>query len=193
MEPAEERLASQPATTQSIVAGLGPASPAFRTALADLRSLFRQLQDQPALQLRVGQWRRYLALVYGEETGDTELFLKHTYLALVARLLAAVRLNVGALPSPKDLAGIIQGDYFHDRAALANFVEEDFFTWPLLEPVREEGLALARRLLNTLQTYDFSQVREDVLKELYQGLVDPADRHDLGEYYTPDWLAGLML
>ena len=183
----------RPATTQSVVAGLGPASAAFRTALADLHSLSHQLHDNPAFQLRVGQWKRYLALVYGEETGDTDLFVKHTYLALVARLLASLRLGMGTLPSPKDLADIILGDYFHDRAALANFVEEDFFTWPLLEPVGLEGLALAQRLLSTLQTYDFSQVREDVLKELYQGLLHPADRHDLGEYYTPDWLAELML
>jgi type I restriction-modification system DNA methylase subunit len=27
-----------------------------------------------------------------------------------------------------------------------------------------------------------------VLKGIYQELVDPKDRHDLGEYYTPDWL-----
>jgi hypothetical protein len=31
-------------------------------------------------------------------------------------------------------------------------------------------------------------VREDVLKGVYQQLIDPKDRHDLGEYYTPDWL-----
>jgi len=186
----EER---QPATTQNIITGLGPASAVFRTTMADLRSLSRQLYDNPAFESRIGQWKQYLALVYGEETGDTELFLKHTYLALVARLLTSLRLGIGALPSPKDLAGIIQGDYFHDRTALANFVEEDFFTWPLLEPVGLEGLALARRLLRTLQTFDFSNVREDVLKKLYQGLVDPADRDDLGEYCTPDWLAELML
>jgi len=30
---------------------------------------------------------------------------------------------------------------------------------------------------------------EDVLKGLYQELVDPEERHELGEYYTPDWLA----
>ena len=183
----------QPATTQSIITGLGPASTVFRTTMADLRSLSRQLHNNPAFELRVGQWKQYLALVYGEETGDTELFLKHTYLALIARLLTSLRLGIGTLPSPKDLAGIIQGDYFHDRAALANFVEEDFFTWPLLEPVGLEGLALARRLLHTLQTFDFSTVREDVLKELYQSLVDPADRQDLGEHCTPDWLAELML
>src|SRR5439155_17469116 len=34
---------------------------------------------------------------------------------------------------------------------------------------------------------------EDVLKNLYQELIDPETRHDLGEYYTPDWLAELTL
>ncbi|MHB1937987.1 MAG: N-6 DNA methylase, partial [Acidobacteriaceae bacterium] len=32
------------------------------------------------------------------------------------------------------------------------------------------------------------RIREDVLKGVYQQLIDPKDRHDLGEYYTPDWL-----
>jgi hypothetical protein len=32
-------------------------------------------------------------------------------------------------------------------------------------------------------------VQVDVLKSLYESLIDPAQRHDLGEYYTPDWLA----
>ena len=189
----EKSKGQRPATTQGIVSGLGPSSATFRTATDALRHLYRLLQDDPALQLRIGQWRRYLALVYGDETGDDDLFLKHTYLATVARLLASLRLWMGALPSHNDLEGIIRGEYFQGRTGLANFVEEDLFTWFLSEPVRQEGLDLAWRLLNTLQTYDLSQVREDVLKELYQGLVDPETRHDLGEYYTPDWLAEIML
>ena len=36
--------------------------------------------------------------------------------------------------------------------------------------------------------YDLSHLKEDVLKGVYQQLIDPKDRHDLGEYYTPDWL-----
>ena len=31
-----------------------------------------------------------------------------------------------------------------------------------------------------------------LLKPLYEQLVDPATRHELGEFYTPDWLATLM-
>jgi len=32
-----------------------------------------------------------------------------------------------------------------------------------------------------------------LLKKLYQYLVPPEVRHSLGEYYTPDWLAELVL
>ena len=32
-----------------------------------------------------------------------------------------------------------------------------------------------------------------MLKVLYESLVDPDERHDLGEYYTPDWLAARIV
>src|SRR3954447_20260571 len=31
------------------------------------------------------------------------------------------------------------------------------------------------------------------MKGVYQELVDPKDRHDLGEYYTPEWLCERMV
>lgn len=44
------------------------------------------------------------------------------------------------------------------------------------------------RILSHLQEYDLALLNQDVLKGVYQQLIDPKDRHDLGEYYTPDWL-----
>ncbi|PIU23055.1 MAG: hypothetical protein COT13_05060, partial [Chloroflexi bacterium CG08_land_8_20_14_0_20_45_12] len=41
--------------------------------------------------------------------------------------------------------------------------------------------------------YNLKELSEDILKALYQELVDPEARHDLGEYYTPDWLAQRMV
>lgn len=32
-----------------------------------------------------------------------------------------------------------------------------------------------------------------MLKSLYESLIDPDERHDLGEYYTPDWLAARVV
>ena len=52
---------------------------------------------------------------------------------------------------------------------------------------------MALRILDGLERYDLTKLNEDVLKELYQQLVDPSERHYLGEFYTPDWLAEMMI
>jgi SAM-dependent methyltransferase len=39
-----------------------------------------------------------------------------------------------------------------------------------------------------LSAFDFENVNEDILKGVYQELIDLDTRHKLGEYYTPDWL-----
>jgi type I restriction-modification system DNA methylase subunit len=56
-----------------------------------------------------------------------------------------------------------------------------------------QALTVARRLVLQLGTYNLRELSEDVLKGLYERLVDPKDRHDLGEYYTPDWLAAKIV
>jgi len=47
--------------------------------------------------------------------------------------------------------------------------------------------------LERIDNYDLTEIDEDILKGLYQELVDAKERHDLGEYYTPDWLAEYIL
>ena len=73
-------------------------------------------------------------------------------------------------------------------------------------PSREELLArhpdLAdelRAMLRALAGFDprtpflAPEQSRDLLKKLYQYLVPKKLRHDLGEYYTPDWLADHLL
>ena len=43
-----------------------------------------------------------------------------------------------------------------------------------------------------MQSY-FPRLKQDLLKEFYSSLVDEQIRHDLGEYYTADWLAQHLL
>ena len=63
----------------------------------------------------------------------------------------------------------------------------------MMAQIRAESINLLYSLSAELQVYDLSAIRQDLLKQLYQDLVDPETRHDLGEYYTPDWLAQLTL
>lgn len=61
------------------------------------------------------------------------------------------------------------------------------------EQAKEVGLDISKKLINQLANYNLRELSEDILKSLYQELVDPETRHDLGEYYTPDWLAERMI
>ena len=69
-------------------------------------------------------------------------------------------------------------------------VEADFFDWPLKV---SSGVDLVRQIAQQTARFRLRDVQTDVLKILYESLVDPEQRHDLGEYYTPDWLAGRIV
>ncbi len=119
--------------------------------------------------------------------------MRHTYLATLAKVLAWRRLTPAATElSEADISGLLSGRLFQNRG-LQNFLEQDFFSWLS----RPEALGTAKivvaRIAALLELYDLEKLSEDVLKTLYQGLVDPSERHYLGEYYTPDWLANRVV
>ncbi|MEW6250595.1 MAG: N-6 DNA methylase [Planctomycetota bacterium] len=178
----------QSPTARDIALRFGDRSPVFAGSFRTLRAAWSQLATDPATRTKYTQWQSIIAIVYGSPLGSEDLFLRHTYLACFARLLAYAALERRA-PAAADIPGIINGQAFQ-QMSLANFVGEDFFTWVSHCAVRQSvddwlnGLAV--RLASS---YDLSAINEDLLKSLYQELVDPDTRHDLGEFYTPDWLA----
>jgi hypothetical protein len=56
-----------------------------------------------------------------------------------------------------------------------------------------EGEELVRRIMAHVRRFRLAEVESDVLKILYESLIDRDQRHGLGEYYTPDWLAAKMV
>jgi len=174
-------------TVQDVVRRFGERSAVFAQARARLWQMWRGVRGAGPPPTKFLEWRRLLSHVYGSEVGEEELFLRHTYLALLARLMAYLAI-VRRLPTSDELPGLVDGASFR-RLGLPNLVEEDFFAWVLEGVVRQEALSLLGGLAQHLAVYDFGALGEDLLKELYQELVDPETRHDLGEFYTPDWLA----
>ena len=81
---------------------------------------------------------------------------------------------------------------------IRNFLEGDFFGW-YLESWDEPTDASLREVIRELSGYSFVTLdidpdgTRDLLKKLYQNLMPKGLRHDLGEYYTPDWLAQQLL
>ncbi|MCS7166107.1 MAG: N-6 DNA methylase [Gemmatales bacterium] len=177
-------------TTDDVALRFGQHSPTFWRSLYLLRQAWQRHGSHPAAQTKFAEWQSLLSIVYGSDVGHEELFLRHTYLALFARVLAFVVLNRRA-PHSGEIDGLISGQTFV-QLGLDNFVGEDFFSWAALEKdtVRSLLHGLACRLT---AAYSLTDIQEDLLKELYQELVDPETRHDLGEFYTPDWLAELTL
>jgi len=179
--------ARQPATAEAISSEFGPNGPAFKEVVP----LFREQWDSVKETTLYDQWASFLRVVYGTKVESDDLFIKHTYLATLAKLLAYSAISGGALPVLEEqLAEILEGRIFSEKWGVHNFLEEDFFSWVMRQP---SGLKASRMMLERLSAYDLSRVDEDILKSLYQGLVDPEKRHDLGEYYTPDWLAEYMI
>jgi hypothetical protein len=176
-------------TSELIEKDFGLTSHAFQTANAALLSLWRQVKDKSAFSVVFDAWDKYLRVVYGSKVAGDELFVRHTYLATLAKLLAWQRLTEStALPDDGQVLHMLEGRLFKDLD-IDNFLEEDFFSWLARGPAQTTALQVMRGLFSLLSKYRLRELSEDVLKSLYQELVDPETRHDLGEFYTPDWLA----
>ena len=65
-----------------------------------------------------------------------------------------------------------------------------FAAWMLDWPGGEEW---ASELWEIVSQYDWRRRHGDVLRSLYETFVLPADRKVFGEFYTPDWLAAMMV
>ena len=64
-------------------------------------------------------------------------------------------------------------------------MESDFFAWP----TEVGGLPLLRTQARRIARFDWQKAPNDVAAILYETVIPPDERRQLGEYYTPDWLA----
>lgn len=141
-------------------------------------------------------------------------FAVHTYYATFIKILAIQVVTYYAFPRlgaglaqvaslPADelkrylYRNLVEGGIFREFG-LKNFLEGDFFNWYL--EVWDEALAsVLSNIIATLAGYSLvtldvdPEETRDLLKKLYQQLVPAKLRHNLGEYYTPDWLAERLL
>ncbi len=113
------------------------------------------------------------------------MFFQHTFLVIVAKAIALAVLGL----RDDDPRRVLSGASF-EAAGIFGAAESDFFDWVVAEP---EGEALVRRILAHVRRFRLDQVESDVLKILYESLIDREERHGLGEYYTPDWLAAKIV
>ena len=155
-----------------------------------------------------------LADFYGVRSGAKVhaaelLFAVHTYYAVFMKLLAAgIVARFHQMPGDplsklihatnpakfkSEMEELEKGSVFR-HFHITNFLEGDLFAWYLPEWSADIHKFL-RAMVDRLDEYNPQTLAEepavsrDLLKRLYQELFPKSVRHDLGEYYTPDWLA----
>lgn len=141
-------------------------------------------------------------------------FALHTYFSFLVKNIARLVLQayagggLGTTPlTPianlegealrRELQNLESGGLFR-ALGLKNLLEGDFFAW-YLDAWNAEIEDALRQVLARLADYNPATVQDDphsardLLKKLYHYLLPREIRHDLGEFYTPDWLAERLL
>ena len=134
------------------------------------------------------------------------LFALNTYIALVAKIVAALalpgkegqRITNAAVPIEVRLEALESGAIFRS-VGITNMLTGDFFAWYIDDAHRTKILKHISALSTILATISFDVSRKspestrDLFKGLYEQFVPREVRHALGEVYTPDWMAEYAL
>lgn len=173
-------------TPHEIERRLGAQSSAHALDAADLAALYAAHRDLPAVKLKRELWAKLLTTALGTNfTDEDDLFVNHTLLVATAEVIAHA--VVGFNPADPSIgpATLMSGALF-SRAGIGGVVEADFFDWVVEVP---GGDRWVRSLARRLSRFAWERVEHDVMKVLYESVIAAEQRHRLGEYYTPDWLA----
>ncbi len=151
--------------------------PIFQPAHDNLRDIYESLQGRQLAETdtKTQLWLEMLRTSSMEPEGDAarhRLFVTHSFLVALARGVIHTLATPATDPDP----AIILGD--------------GFVSWTL---ATGRGRRWAQNLLNQVHEYEWRRQRGDVLRPLYERFVGEQDRKAFGEYYTPDWLAALLV
>ncbi len=181
------REEKQKATLKRIAEAFGHQSTVFIESYRELSNWFKEAKKFGDIQVSFEQWRKFLSIAYGKYDATESNFLIHTYLSVFSKMLAYSVVSNDDYIDEDELRGILDGDIFH-KFNIRNFVDNDFFHWVKTDQNFKNLKTSFRLIAQEISAFDFTNVDEDVLKGVYQELIDLDTRHSLGEYYTPDWL-----
>lgn len=177
-------------TAREIEQRLGATSPAHALDFAELAALYARHRNDPGVALKRELWTKLLTTALGTNFhGEDDLFVEHTLLVVMAEIIGHAVVGIDPADPTISPATVLSGRLFAE-AQIGGVIEADFFDWPAEVP---GGEALLRSLARRLTRFAWRHVENDVMKVLYESVIAAEARHRLGEYYTPDWLAALVV
>ena len=153
-----------------------PAEPAhlFQPSVDALGRLYREIPQETRRDTETKQalWHDMLRVSGMSPPGKAapaHLFVTHSLLIAIARMVTHSLKH--------------QADW---KPALKEGFAAWFLGW-------SQGEVWARQLWEIVTQYDWRRRHGDVLRSLYETFVPQADRKVFGEFYTPDWLAAMVV
>ena len=180
----------KPPSRDTIAKDFGPNSPSYRRDIAVLKDLYDRYATLNTIRVKRQLWQDLLTAALGEVAGDPaqmdDLFVRHTYLTAVIGMVVQARFGIDIRRlAATDPADLLHGRDFRSKTGLQGIVESDFFAWP----TEVGGLPMLATLARRVARFDWKTAPNDIAAILYETVIPPDERRQLGEYYTPDWLA----
>ena len=182
-------------TRENLRRRFGDASVPRNQNLATLRWMYDQSRELNTVRVKRRLWGDLLRAALGEVAGTPDelddLFVRHTYLSAVIGMAVQASFGINiydlAAQQPSDL---LKGERLKAATGLSGIIESDFFAWPTEV---SGGDGFIRSLAQLVSRFDWRGAPPDIAANLYQTVIPADERRQLGEYYTPDWLARAMV
>ena len=197
---------------EGIAGHFGPGSPSYQRDIAALTALYQENAGLETIGVKRRLWYDLLRTALGEVAYTTEgmsaesqaqlavvgvgaeemddLFVRHTYLGAVIGMVvqASFGIDIRRLAGDRP-ADLLQGWELHSATGLQGVLESDFFAWPN----EVGGIPLMQTLARRVARFDWIDAPPDTAATLYETIIPPEERRQLGEYYTPAWLVRAMI
>ena len=190
---------------EGIEGHFGPESPSYQRDIAALKSLYQEHAELETIRVKRRLWYDLLRTALGEIAYTTEgmdsplhhnteemddLFVRHTYLSAVIGMVvqASFGIDIRRL-AETDASDLLQGHELYRATGLQGVLESDFFAWPN----EVGGEPLLQTLARRVARFDWAEAPPDTAATLYESVIPPEERRQLGEYYTPAWLVRTMI
>ena len=149
----------------------------FEPRLEELRRLHAELPTRIMLRTETKKrlWLEMLvttSMAPESEPARQRLFVAHSFLVAFARGVTHVLARPNEQPRAEDI------------------LSDGFIAWIV---ATAKGCQWANHFLKEIYSYEWRRRPGDVLRPLYEAFVDERDRKAFGEFYTPDWLADLLV
>jgi len=136
--------------------------------------------NNKSYEINLRKWEMFFSTIYGNEL-STELFLNHTYFALILKILVVYKMGLIKNQSFEEMYETL----IDNELKNLKIFDYDFFFWIA---IKKELFKIVHDKIKGLKFE-----KQDIFSQLYQQIFISDLRHKKGEFFTPAHLAEKMI